>query len=106
MSHHSSKPPKEPFTKLPLKELFRKEAEKAGLGATGKFPEGQLDDTDEGELRLGVAAYKGKVVINFGKPIAWFAMTPEQADTVADMLRSKASEARSPIVRKVKFIHE
>lgn len=62
------------------------------LGATGNFPEGQLTSTDEGELALGVTAYKGKVVMQFGKPIAWLGMSPEQARALALLLRQHANQ--------------
>lgn len=62
------------------------------LGATGNFPGGQLTSTDEGELALGVTAYKGKVVMQFGKPIAWLGMSPEQARALALLLRQHANQ--------------
>lgn len=51
------------------------------LGATGKFPEGKLDDSDEGELQLAVTYDPATdlVRIEFGKPVAWLAMEPLQA---------------------------
>lgn len=61
------------------------------LGATGKFPEGKLTDNDEGELAFAVTAYHGKVVVNFGKPIASLGMSPEQARGFALLLRKNAN---------------
>ena len=63
------------------------------LGATGEFPEGKLDETDEGELRLVVGGYKdGTVAINFGKPIAWLGMKPQQAADFATAILKCARE--------------
>lgn len=49
------------------------------LGATGNFPDGKLTSNDEGEIALGVTAYHGKVIVNFGKPVVSLGMSPEQA---------------------------
>lgn len=46
-----------------------------GLGATGKFPRGKARPGDEGELRAAVAVRGATVMIDFGKPIAWLAMS-------------------------------
>jgi hypothetical protein len=78
-----------------LGKRFREEAERAGLGATGHYPEGALDETDQGELKLAIAAdpKAGKVLVNFGKPVAWFGMTPQQARELAESLRQRSYEA-------------
>ena len=64
----------------------------ANVGATGEFPEGKLNQNDEGEIRFGVAADRehNKIILNFGKPVAWIGMSPGQAIALADLLRSKA----------------
>ena len=64
------------------------------LGATGQYPQGHLNDNDEGELKLAVGTEGGKVVMNFGKLVAWIGFDPEQALTLADSLREKAHLAR------------
>lgn len=56
------------------------------LGATGKFPEGKLNQNDEGELRFSVGTRDGNVFMSFGKPVAWFAVPPEQAVDLAEIL--------------------
>jgi hypothetical protein len=66
----------------------------ARLGATGQFPEGKLADNDEGEIRVAIGQQNGKVVIDFGKPVAWIGFTPEQAEEIAVTLREHALEAR------------
>jgi len=67
-----------------------------GLGPTGKFPNGKLNDDDEGEITVAIAADKAKgvVVIDFGKPTAWIGFTPDQAVDIAEMLHAKARECR------------
>jgi hypothetical protein len=61
---------------------------KRPLGATGKFPDGQLGHDDQGELQMGVAwDEKAKLVqLAFGKPVAWLAFPPEQAVEMAKLL--------------------
>jgi len=62
------------------------------LGATGKFPEGKLTSNDEGEVAFVVTAYHGKVVVNFGKPIASLGMSVRQAREFALLLRKWANQ--------------
>lgn len=63
------------------------------LGATGKFPEGKLDSTDDGELKIGVTTHNGKVIIDFGpKPVKWIGMKPEQAIALGEGLIRRAKE--------------
>src|SRR5262249_26020317 len=56
------------------------------FGATGKFPEGKLNEEDEGELQLGIANDGRKVIIQFGTPVSWFGMGPVQARDLAALL--------------------
>jgi hypothetical protein len=64
------------------------------LGATGEFPNGKANPTDEGELRFGVTTDEaGNVCIHFGKPVAWFGMPPQQAVGLAQLLIEHAREA-------------
>lgn len=65
------------------------------IGATGEFPQGKLTQDDEGELRAGIAVYKDKIVINFGKPVTWLALDTVQALDLAKMLTEKATEVQS-----------
>ena len=70
---------------------------KRPFGATGEFPQGKLNDTDEGALRLGVAYDKldGIVRVDFGKPVAWLGLPPPEAIQFAKLLLKNAG------VRKV-----
>lgn len=67
-----------------------------GLGATGRFPEGRLNDDDEGEIRVAIAAdpKRQTVVIDFGKPVAWIGFTPDQAREIGELLIQKGMECR------------
>lgn len=63
------------------------------IGATGRFSVGKLKPEDEGELRLAITAAKGRVVVEFGKPIRWIGMNGEQALELARSLEKKARQA-------------
>src|SRR5437016_274344 len=96
MAHHSS----EPFEELPdgLKEAFKLRDsvqvfdQDPQFGPTGRFPQGHYTDQDEGEIQFGIAADEkaGKVIISFGKPIAWIGMDPSQAEELGRLLQEKA----------------
>jgi len=60
------------------------------IGATGKFPQGRLNQTDEGELRMAIYEEKGKIVISFGKDLSWIGFGKEEAIALGEMLISKA----------------
>lgn len=66
------------------------------LGATGAFPEGKLHKGDEGELRMAVGRGKdGNVHIDFGKDVAWLALPPNEAKTLAALLMRHANSSPS-----------
>lgn len=87
-----------------MAEFFKQQFEKAktmqqeinrlGLGATGEFPEGKLTEQDEGEIKIAVTDYQGKVIINFGTQVTWIGFTPELAELLAQSLLEKAAKAR------------
>jgi len=70
MSHHGSKDfENTDFSMNGLKKI---------LGETGKFPDGKLNENDEGEIRLGMTVKDGVLIINFGKPIEWIGLEKKQ----------------------------
>jgi len=72
---------------------------KRDLGATGTFPQGVLNDDDQGALKIGIAYDKrdGLVHLNFGKPVAWTAFPPEMAANLARMLLKHAGAKKIEI---------
>lgn len=63
------------------------------LGATGEFPQGKINRTDEGAIRLAVGhTADGLVRVKFGKPVAWLAMDPDDARELARLLISHADQ--------------
>ncbi|MCC6775668.1 MAG: hypothetical protein IT537_03370 [Hyphomicrobiales bacterium] len=69
---------------------------KREIGATGRFPQGKLNDHDEGELRMAIAYDKldGIVRLEFGKPVAWLGLPPPQAIQFAERILWHARKAK------------
>lgn len=67
---------------------------KSELGATGKFPDGKLCEHDEGEITFAIGHREGQVVLDFGKPVAWVGMSPQQAIALAASLTQHARDCR------------
>ena len=65
---------------------------KGMLGASGKFPQGALNDDDEGELRMAIGRdpVDGVIRLDFGKPVAWLGLPPPEAIQMARMLLRRA----------------
>lgn len=64
------------------------------LGATGGFPHGKLNGSDEGGIRFAVGEDGGNVVINFGTPVAWLGMPPQQAIALATCCPAASRERK------------
>ena len=62
------------------------------LGATGEFPGGKLTEDDEGALNLAIGGKDGKVVIDFGTPVVWIGLTPQEAAEFASLILKYAKE--------------
>ena len=69
-------------------------------GPTGEFPRGKLKSDDEGALLVAVAADRARnaVVLEFGKPVAWLAWSPDEVRQIALALLRKASELDGKIL--------
>lgn len=59
-------------------------------GAIGDYPNGQLGQADEGSIQFAIGEQDGKVIIDFGTPIHWLGMTPQQAAELASTLLQRA----------------
>ena len=62
-------------------------------GATGDFPHGTMRPTDEGAIQFAVGVEKGKVVLDFGTPVAWVGMPAAQAAQLGSLLIKHARQA-------------
>ncbi len=76
-----------------LQDRLDEAAKEKDFGATDQYPEGKLADHDEGEIRFGVTDAEGKVIINFGKSVRSFGLTPEQAKELGGILINRARKA-------------
>lgn len=106
--HHSGKLDPE------MEALLKKEAEKDNrrletaldlfqrpkVGATGRFPEGKLTKDDEGEIAIAIAHTGEKVIVDFGKPIAWIGLNAKQARDIAATLVKHAEEVEKAKVAR------
>jgi hypothetical protein len=59
---------------------------KRQLGATGDFPRGKLNADDEGGLMLAITVRDQTLHIEFGKPVAWLAMSCDEAIRFAELI--------------------
>ena len=62
--------------------------------AKREYPAGRVAADDEGVLACAIAADRahGRVRLDFGKPVAWFSVTAEEAVALAELLIRKARE--------------
>jgi hypothetical protein len=63
------------------------------IGPTGEFPDGKLNEDDAGELQLAIGHNNGNVIVQFGTAVSWFALLPEGARGLAEMLLVHADNA-------------
>ena len=98
MSHHGSEPfdgmPEDPERKRARDKMMRYLMGSAAdfRGALGDFPEGKLTKTDEGAIQFSVGEKDGKVVLDFGTPVVWVGMNPQQAADLASLILKRARE--------------
>lgn len=69
----------------------RKFRRKKLFGATGKFPRGKVRGReDEGEIQFGISDKDGEVILDFGKPVAWLGIPPDQVRSLCRALLKRA----------------
>lgn len=66
-----------------------------GLGPTGRFPEGRLNASDEGEIRIAIASKGSKVILDFGKPVSWLSVNGHQAEEIGHAILQRAATAKA-----------
>src|ERR1700726_459566 len=101
MGHHSMDEPSQEM--LIAMEKMKRDLEDDGIeqkvlaadspkfGATGKFPDGSIYKTDEGEIQFSVSSHRGRVILNFGKPVAWLGLDAGQCAELAGILLHHAA---------------
>jgi hypothetical protein len=88
MAHHWRNQHENQMSKEEFEKLFQKD--ETLPGATGKFPDGKLDPMDEGELRMRLGVVDGRLIIEFGKPIASIGFTRDEAIAIGQAILDKA----------------
>jgi hypothetical protein len=65
------------------------------FGPTHDFPEGKLDESDEGGLNIAISHDdKGNVRLDFGTPTAWIALGHVAARALAGLIMEHAVAAK------------
>ncbi len=59
-----------------------------------EFPDGKVNDEDDGSITTGIGIENGRVMIIWPKPITWIAFDPDSADQFADRIKLRAQQAR------------
>jgi hypothetical protein len=107
--NHGSEPfdatPEDPERKIQRNKLMRDLLSTTDFkGALGEFPEGKLTKTDEGSIQFAIGEKDGKVVIDFGTPVHWLGMSPQQAAEFASLLLKRAREVGRKNGETVSFL--
>lgn len=76
---------------MPTDEQMREAAKKLGLGATGNYPAGKLNDNDQGGLTGAITVEGDRIILNFGKSVTWVAMTKQEAIVLGNLLIERAT---------------
>lgn len=59
-----------------------------------EFPDGIVNEEDEGAITTAIGIENGRVMIIWPKPITWIAFDPDTADQFADRIKARAQQAR------------
>jgi hypothetical protein len=65
-------------------------------GATGKFSDGKISPDDEGDLRFSLFIQHGRLILDFGKPVAWIGLTADQAKEIGERMIEAAYRLINP----------
>lgn len=85
-AHHGQVPSDD--GKTAMDEIMRRFVDQVEGRAKRKFSDGRIGPNDDGDVSFACSAdAKNKIVIlDFGKPVSWIGMQPEQAVAIAEML--------------------
>lgn len=78
-----------------LPEALKRIFEQPLLGATGTWSEGQFGPGDAGDIQFAIGSKAGRVMLDFGAPVFWVSMNPEQAAQIAQLIVMAANQARA-----------
>lgn len=93
-----------PAKEIEIANLVKRFEDQVNERAKRTYSQGRVSATDEGDLAMAIAtdhAHK-RIVMDFGKPVTWVAMTADDAVAFAQQLLSRAKEiSDKPIVLEV-----
>lgn len=91
MSHHGYDKEREAELRNTMRQLI------------GEFPDGRLDENDQGAVSVGIGHQQGRVTMQFPKNLNWIGFTPEQAIDIAEMLVQHARQCgcNKPLTLKI-----
>lgn len=91
MSHHGDNPEQYRQMSEMMKRVF------------GEFPDGRLNQHDEGGIAMAVSNERGRVTLSFPKPVKWIGLTADEAIGLAELLIDHARQCGStkPLAVKV-----
>lgn len=77
-------------------ELIKRFQEQQSREYARKFPDGRINENDDGELTYAVAADPKRqlVLIQFAHPTDWVGLGPDDAQKLIDSLQAKLFELR------------
>lgn len=66
------------------------------IGPTGKFPQGKINENDQGELAFAVTHDREKnlVIINFCKDVSWLGLDPNTCEGFIQILQKHLKELK------------
>lgn len=73
------------------------------LGPTRQYPDGLMSRTDEGGIRMAVTNSQDKIILAFGKEVAWIGFNPSDARALAKSLIDNADEVEREQERRSKL---
>lgn len=105
MSHHGFEPLEDGGNNERIRKMLNDlQASTAGYrGPIGAYPDGMLTKHDEGSIQFAIGEKDGKVVMDFGSPVAWIGVTPQQAMDIASALVKSARKAAAETGTTVHF---
>ena len=91
MSHHGNNPEQEQELSATMKKLF------------GEFPNGRLNENDQGAVAVAIGHENGAVTMQFPRNLNWIGFTPDQAVDIAQTLIEHARKcgSKKPLTVKI-----
>lgn len=72
-------------------------------GAIGQPPATPLAGDDDGPLQFAIGDVDGQVVIDFGTPVKWLGLPPQQAAKLASLLLRRARHVAKQSGETIEF---